>query len=86
VSDAELARAKRQSLVAFWRGVTTLDGRAELLGEYALMHSDYRLLFSAPAALERVSGAEVQSVAQQILNPLHRTVGELVPDPSAAQP
>jgi len=31
VSEAELARAKRQSLVAFWRGVTTLDGRAELL-------------------------------------------------------
>jgi zinc protease len=86
VSDAELARAKRQSLVAFWRGVTTLDGRAELLGEYALMHGDYRLLFSAPAALERVSAADVKSVAQQILNPLHRTIGELVPDPSGAPP
>ena len=86
VSEAELARAKRQSLVAFWRGVTTLDGRAELLGEYALMHGDYRLLFSAPAALERVSAADVKSVAQQILNPLHRTIGELVPDPGGAQP
>jgi len=86
VSEAELARAKRQSLVAFWRGVTTLDGRAELLGEYALMHGDYRLLFSAPAALERVSAADVKSVAQQILNPLHRTIGELVPDTGGAQP
>jgi zinc protease len=86
VSDAELVRAKRQSAVAFWRGVTTLDGRAELLGEYALMHGDYRLLFSAPAALERVTAADVKSVAQQILNPLHRTVGELVPDRNGAQP
>jgi zinc protease len=86
ISDAELARAKRQSLVAFWHGVTTLDGRAELLGEYALMHHDYRLLFSAPAALDRVSAAEVKSVALQILNPLHRTIGELVPDPSGTQP
>jgi zinc protease len=84
VSEAELSRAKRQSAVAFWRGVTTLDGRAELLGEYALMHGDYRLLFAAPAALERVSRADVQAVAQQILNPLHRTIGELVPEPAGA--
>lgn len=85
ISDAELARAKRQSALAFWRGVTTLDGRAELLGEYALMHGDYKLLFSAPAALEQVSSADVKAVAQQILNPLHRTVGELVPDAAGAQ-
>jgi len=50
------------------------------------MHGDYRLLFSAPAALERVSAADVKSVAQQILNPLHRTIGELVPDTGGAQP
>lgn len=84
VSDAELARAKRQSLVAFWHGVTSLDGRAELLGEYALMHGDYRQLFTAPAALERVTSADVKAVAQQILNPLHRTVGELVLEPAGA--
>ena len=50
------------------------------------MHGDYRLLFSAPAALERVTSADVKAVAQQILNPLHRTVGELVPEPAGARP
>ncbi len=52
VTDAELARAKNQVAAAFWRGVSTLDGRAQLLGEYAVMHGDYRKLFAAPAAYE----------------------------------
>ena len=36
----------------FWRGVSTIDGKARLLGEYAVMHGDHRLLFAAPERYE----------------------------------
>ncbi len=64
---------------AFWRGVSTLDGKARLLGEYGVLHGDYRKLFAAPEAYERVSAAEVLAVAREVFKPEQRTVGILVP-------
>ena len=55
VTEPELRRAKNLAAADFWRGVSTIDGKARLLGEYAVMHGDYRLLFTAPAAYERVT-------------------------------
>jgi zinc protease len=79
VSEAELARAKHQVAAQFWRGASTLDGKAHLLGEYAVMHGDWRKLFAAPAAYEAVTTAQVQAVARQVFQPRHRTVGVLEP-------
>jgi len=79
VTDAELSRAKRQVAATFWRGVSTIDGKAQLLGEYAVMHGDYRKLFAAPDAYERVSAADVLAIAREVFKPAHRTVGVLVP-------
>lgn len=83
VTPAELARAKNQVTASFWRGVSTLDGRAQLLGEYAVLHGDYHKLFSAPAAYERVSAAQVLAVAHDVFKPEQRTVGVLLPLPAA---
>jgi zinc protease len=83
VTPAELQRAKNQVAASFWRGVSTLDGRAQLLGEYAVLHGDYRKLFSAPAAYERVTAPQILAVAHDVFKPEGRTVGVLQPLPAA---
>ena len=79
VTAAELTRAKNQVAASFWRGVSTLDGKARLLGEYAVLHGDYRKLFTAPQAYAGVTAAQVLSVARAVFKPQLRTVGVLVP-------
>ena len=79
VTDAELRRAKNMVAADFWRGVSTIDGKARLLGEYAVMHGDHRLLFSAPETYERITREQVQQVARAVFDPERRTVGMLRP-------
>jgi zinc protease len=79
VTDQELRRAKNLEAADFWRVVQTIDGKARLLGEYAVMHGDYRLLFAAPDAYERVTREDVASIARQVFNADKRTVGVLQP-------
>ncbi|HEX4050863.1 MAG TPA: pitrilysin family protein [Steroidobacteraceae bacterium] len=79
VSEQELRRAKNITAADFWRGVATIDGKARLLGEYAVMHGDHLRLFSAPEAYERVSREEVLAVARAVFRPTQRTVGVLQP-------
>jgi zinc protease len=79
VTDAELRRAKNMVAADFWRGVSTIDGKARLLGEYAVMHGDHRLLFSAPETYERITLEQVQQVARAVFDPERRTVGMLRP-------
>jgi zinc protease len=43
------------------------------------MHGDYRKLFAAPDAYERVSAADVLAIAREVFKPEHRTVGVLLP-------
>ncbi len=83
ITESELKRAKNQVAASFWRGVSSLDGRAQLLGQYAVLHGDYRKLFSAPAAYERVTTAQVLAVARDVFKAQRRTVGVLLPQPAA---
>jgi zinc protease len=82
VSEAELQRAKNMVTADFWRGVSTIDGKARMLGDYAVLHGDHRLLFSAPDSYESVTRADVQQVARAVLNPTRRTFGILQPVPT----
>jgi zinc protease len=79
VTDQELRRAKNLVAADFWRGVSTIDGKARLLGEYAVMHGDYKLLFAAPAAYERVTREDVMTIARQVFDTAKRTIGVLKP-------
>jgi zinc protease len=74
-----LSRAKNLVATEFWRGVSTIDGKARLLGEYAVMHGDYKLLFTAPEAYERVTREDVAAIARQVFDPEKRTIGVLEP-------
>jgi zinc protease len=77
VSKRELQRAQNIAAVDFWRGASTMDGKARLLGEYAVIHRDYRLLFDAPDAYQRVTCDDVNQIARYVFNPDRRTVGVL---------
>lgn len=79
VTEMELRRAKNLTASSFWKQLATIDGKAHLLGEYEVVHGDWRKLFDAPALYEKVTLAEVQAVAQEILDVKRRTVGVLVP-------
>jgi zinc protease len=84
VTAEELRRAKSMMAVSFWKKLSTIDGKAQLLGEYEIFHGDWAKLFTAPGEFERVTAADVNAVAREVLNVNRRTVGVLLPDPDAA--
>ncbi len=79
VTDTELTRAKNLVAAGFWKKLATIDGKAQLLGEYEVFHGDWLKMFEAPAQFERVTRDEVQAVAHDILDRRKRTVGILTP-------
>ncbi len=83
VTAEELRRAKSMAAVAFWKKLSTIDGKAQLLGEYEIFHGDWAKLFVAAEELERVTAEDVRAVAREVLNVNRRTVGVLIPDPAA---
>lgn len=79
VTATELTKARNIVLSEFWQGLSTINGKATALGKYAVFHGDYRKLFTMPALYDKVSAADVQRVAQQVLSSSNRTVGVVVP-------
>jgi zinc protease len=86
VTDAELRKAKNNTVADFWRGMETNSYRARLLGTYEVFHGDYRQLFDVPTRYEQVTREQIRKVAGRILDPNRRTVGVLVPTDGAEAP
>jgi len=84
-TPTELTKARNQALVGFWRGLETISGKAQALGDYEIFHGDYRKLFGAPADYESITADEVKNAAATVLRRENRTVGVLEPkvDPAA---
>jgi len=79
VTDAELNKARTQKLADFWRGMATISGKAQELGSYEVFQGDYKKLFDAPAAYQKVSTADLKRIAGKLFRRENRTVGTLVP-------
>jgi zinc protease len=79
VTEAELERARNLAAVGLWKRLATIDGKAQLLGEYEVFHGDWSKLFDAPARIAAVSGEELRAVAREILDNRRRTLGVLLP-------
>jgi zinc protease len=84
ITAAELERARNQALADFWRGLTTIDGKAQALGTYAVLQGGHERLFTAPKAYESVTADDIRKVASELLRPTNRTVGVLSTSSAAA--
>jgi zinc protease len=76
-TPVEITKARNQALVGFWRGLETISGKAQALGQYEIFHGDYRKLFGAPAEYESITAEEVKAAAATVLRRENRTVGIL---------
>ncbi len=83
ITDAELARARNLTAANLWTGLSTIDGKAGLLGHFEVYEGDYRKLFDMPANYEKVTREDVRKAAADIFQKQRRTVGIL--DPAAAE-
>ena len=79
VTAGELRRAQNLAASGFWKSIATIDGKARMLGEYEVIHGDYRQLFAAPARYEAVTREQVHAAARDILQTRRRTLGTLMP-------
>ncbi|WP_324315433.1 M16 family metallopeptidase [Povalibacter sp.] len=79
VTAAELNRARNQVIADFWRELATIDGKADLLGSFAVMKGGHQKLADAPRAYEQVTAEDIRKLATDLLRPTNRTVGVLRP-------
>jgi zinc protease len=77
VTTEEVARARNQALADFWRALSTINGKAQTIGEYAVLRGGHQRLFDAPKAYESVTPADIQKIAGELLRTSNRTVGVL---------
>ncbi len=86
VTAAELARAKNLAATGFWKKLATIDGKAQLLGEFEVFHGDWAKLFDAPAQFDKVTREDIHAVARDVLDPKRRTIGVLLPQEEVEAP
>jgi predicted Zn-dependent peptidase len=79
VSPEELQRAKNQLKASLLRGLDSNLGMARALTEYEVKTGDWRNLFNQVEAIDAVSAADIQRVAQQTFTPENRTTGKILP-------
>ena len=84
IPTEELQKAKNQLLTDFYRGLKTIAGKANLLGEFKVFFGDYRKLNGYAAELEKVTASDVLRVAKQYLGERNRTVATLIPEAKEA--
>lgn len=82
VDETELEKARNILLADYWRGLSTIDGKASAVGDYAVFHGDYEQLFELPGALAAVSADDLRAVAGRVFRARNLTVGVLR-DPGA---
>jgi len=78
VSQTELQRVKTQAKAELLRTLDSNMGMAEQLLEYEIKTGSWRNLFKQIDALEAVTAADIQRVAQATFTPGNRTVGKLL--------
>ncbi|MFK8015144.1 MAG: M16 family metallopeptidase [Gammaproteobacteria bacterium] len=78
VTDAELAKARRRVVADFWRGLSTINGKASALGQYEIFHGDYAKLFDVPKQYAAIDAQALRDVASDVFNANRRTVGQLI--------
>jgi zinc protease len=74
VSKAELAKAKNQLTTGQLRGISTVTGLANQIGESTYLHGDPKAFLDDLQQLSKVTAKDVQRVATQYLQPTNFSV------------
>jgi len=61
----------------FYGQVETINGKSNNIGTYEVFFGDYRKMFDAPAAFNKVTAADIQKVVTKYFSKANRTVGIL---------
>jgi zinc protease len=86
VSEQELSKARNIILADFWRALSTIDGKADVLGEFEVFHGNYQHLFDLPAAIGVITADDLRRLAAEVFDEDNMTVGVLVePDAGASE-
>lgn len=78
VSQQELDRVKTQARAGLLRALDSNMGMARLLAEYDVKTGSWKNLFTELEAIDAVTAADIQRVANTTLKPENRTVGKLL--------
>lgn len=77
VTEAELQKVKNIKLMDFYGQVETINGKANNIGTYEVFFGDYRKMFDAPAAYNKVTVDDIKRVTAKYFTRANRTVGIL---------
>ena len=61
----------------FYQTLETIDGKSNTLGTYELYFGDYKKMYTAPDAYEKVTLEDIKRVAKIYFTKKNRTVGVL---------
>jgi zinc protease len=75
ITAMELQKIKNQKLVQLYKQLETINGKSNSLGSYEVYFGDYKKMFDAPAAFNKVTVADIQRVANKYFTKANRTVG-----------
>ena len=77
VTENELQKIKNQKLMEFYGQIETINGKSNNIGTYEVFFGDYKKMFDAPAAFNKVTADDVKNVAIKYFTKKNRTVGVL---------
>jgi zinc protease len=80
VSEAELEKVKNQKIMELYHTLETINGKANSLGTYDVFFGDYKKMFDAPKAYQKVTVADIKRVTAKYFTERNRTIGYLLPE------
>ena len=79
VDDHELQKAKNLAISEHYRSLRSINRRANVIGDYAVLFGDYHKLGSVEQEYNKVTPADIQRAAKEYLDADNRTVATLIP-------
>ncbi|HEX8355885.1 MAG TPA: pitrilysin family protein [Segetibacter sp.] len=77
ITENELQKIKNQKLIEFYNQVETINGKSNNIGTYEVFFGDYRKMFDAPAAYNKITTDDIKQMANKYIKKSTRTVGVL---------
>jgi len=79
VDEHELQKAKNLTISSYYRSLRSINRRANVIGNYAVLFGDWHKLASVEQEYDKVTAADIQRAAKAYLEADNRTVATLVP-------